>query len=118
MAMELEGTPFPKFDTQKLKDTFQKREFVLETMDGSYPQKIKFELTQEKCPLIDTYNEGDKLKVSFNIRGSEWQGKYFVNLQAWRIDSLSSGGSMPPNDNYMPPPVEPMGDDLEGDLPF
>jgi hypothetical protein len=30
------------------------------------------------------------LKVSFNIRGSEWQGKFYVNLQAWRIDKVTS----------------------------
>ena len=81
MALELEGALLKKFDTQKVKDSFQKREFVIETSEN-YPQKIKFELTQDKCSLLDSYNEGDKIKVHFNVRGSEWQGKFFVNLQA------------------------------------
>jgi single-strand DNA-binding protein len=85
MALELEGVLLQKFDTQKVKDSFQKREFILETSE-SYPQKIKFELTQDKCSLLDNKKVGDQLKVSFNIRGSEWQGKYFTNLQAWRLE--------------------------------
>jgi single-strand DNA-binding protein len=118
MAMELEGTLFKKFDTQKVKENFQKREFVMEIQDGSYPQRIKLELTQDKCGLIDSFQEGDKVKVSFNIRGSEWQGKYFVNLQAWRIDGQQSGGGTQPGNTYNPPPVEPENDGLGDDLPF
>jgi len=26
--------------------------------------------------------------VSFNLRGNEWNGKYFTNLQAWRLESM------------------------------
>jgi hypothetical protein len=118
MAMELEGTIFKKFDTQKVKDSFQKREFVIEVQDGSYPQRIKMELTQDKCQLLDSYKEGDKIKVSFNIRGSEWQGKYFVNLQAWKIDG--QGGSSAGNNGggyNPPPPVDPT-DGSDNDLPF
>ncbi len=116
--MELEGTIFKKFDTQKVKDSFQKREFVMEVSDGAYPQRIKMELTQDKCQLLDSHQEGDKIKVSFNIRGSEWQGKYFVNLQAWKIDG--QGGSNTGNNGggYNPPPPDNLNDGSDNDLPF
>ena len=116
--MELEGTIFKKFDTQKVKDSFQKREFVMEVSDGAYPQRIKMELTQDKCQLLDSHQEGDKIKVSFNIRGSEWQGKYFVNLQAWKIDG--QGGSITGNNGggYNPPPPDNLTDGSDNDLPF
>jgi len=117
--MELEGTIFKKFDTQKVKDSFQKREFVIEVSDGAYPQRIKMELTQDKCQLLDSYNEGDKIKVAFNIRGSEWQGKYFVNLQAWKIEG-AQGGSSSSNvgGSYThPPPTDPT-DGSDDGLPF
>jgi single-strand DNA-binding protein len=68
---------------------FKKREFIIET-DEQYPQKLKFEMKQEKCGLLDNKKVGDMLKVSFNIRGSEWQNKFYVNLQAWRIDKVTS----------------------------
>jgi single-strand DNA-binding protein len=119
MAMELEGTIFKKFDTQKVKDSFQKREFVIEVSDGAYPQRIKMELTQDKCQLLDSYNEGDKIKVAFNIRGSEWQGKYFVNLQAWKIEG-AQGGSSSSNGggSYTPPPPTDPTDGSDDGLPF
>jgi hypothetical protein len=67
---------------------FKKREFVIET-EETYPQKIKMELIQEKCNLLDSKRIGDTIKTFFNLRGSEWQNKYFVNLQAWRIENAS-----------------------------
>lgn len=69
-------------------NNFKKREFVIET-EETYPQKIKMELTQEKCSLLDNKKVGESIKTFFNLRGSEWQNKYFVNLQAWRIEKAS-----------------------------
>jgi hypothetical protein len=79
-----------KFDTQKVSDKFQKRDFVLTTdFDGKYPQHVQFQLTQGKCNLIDGLNEGDLITVEFNILGREWSGndgvKYFNTLEAWRV---------------------------------
>jgi single-strand DNA-binding protein len=96
--LEIEGKLFKKFDTQQIKDTFRKREFVLETTE-QYPQKIKLELTQEKCENLDRFQEGSMIKVSFNLRGSEWQGKYYVNLQAWRIENATGGDSNAQSNN-------------------
>ena len=59
---------------------FMKREFVVKT-EEMYPQDVKFELVKDKCSLIDQYQVDDKVRVSFNIRGSQWQGRYFTNLQ-------------------------------------
>jgi len=42
-------------------------------------------LTQDKCDLINNYKEGDKIKVSFDLRGREWNEKFFTNLNAWKI---------------------------------
>ena len=71
-------------DIQNISDKFQKREFVIETED-QYPQLVQFELTQDKCSLLDSSYEGKSIEVFFNIRGREWNDKYFVNLQAWRV---------------------------------
>lgn len=94
MSLEITGRLIVKMPTQQIKDSFKKREFVVETTE-QYPQKIKLELTQDKCDILDTYKEGDVLKVSFNLRGSVWQEKYYVNLQAWRIQLDNASNSMP-----------------------
>ena len=70
--------------TQTFDSGFTKREFVV-TTEEKFPQDIKFELTKEKCDMIDQYNVGDWLEVDFNMRGNEYKGKYYVNLVAWKL---------------------------------
>lgn len=96
--MEVTGILKVKFDTQKVSDRFSKREFVLTTEATSpYPQHVSFQLTQDKCNLLDQYNVGDEMKIQFNLRGREWNGpqgvKYFNTLEAWRIEKVSGGGA-------------------------
>ncbi len=93
--MEVTGQLKVKSDTQKISEKFQKREFVLSTeLSTPYPQHISFQLTQDKCALLDQYNIGDELKIQFNLRGREWNGpqgvKYFNTLEAWRIEKLGA----------------------------
>ena len=94
-TMNLKGTIKEIFDTQQISDRFAKREFVVEYIDNpQYPQYIKFEMTQDKCDLLDQYKVGDEVDVQFNVRGRAWtnpQGvtQYFNTLQAWRLDIAS-----------------------------
>ena len=89
---ELIGTVKLKKDEQKVSDSFKKREFVVTDNSSNYPQHILFQLTQDRCRLLDGINAGDEVKVSFFIRGREWQGKdgggvkYFTSLDAWRVE--------------------------------
>ncbi len=96
--MEVVGTLKAKFDTQKVSDRFQKREFVLTTEASTpYPQHVSFQVTQDKCNILDQFNDGEEIKVQFNLRGREWNGpqgiKYFNTLEAWRIEKVSGGNS-------------------------
>jgi hypothetical protein len=63
---------------------FTKRTFVVET-EGDHPQKMPFELTKEKTELVTENDNGREIEVHFNLRASEWNGRYFVNLQAWKV---------------------------------
>ena len=109
--MEVTGTLKVKFDTQKVSDRFQKREFVLTTEASTpYPQHVSFQLTQDKVNLLDQYNVGDEMKVQFNLRGREWNGpqgiKYFNTLEAWRIEKGTGGGLSTPTQNTQSNNVE------------
>lgn len=103
--MEVVGILKVKYDTQNVSEKFKKRDLVVTTdYDSPYPQDVQFQLTQDKCGLLDTFREGDMLKVQFNLRGREWnspQGvKYFNTLEAWRVELVP--GSMrgaPPVEN-------------------
>ena len=76
---------------------FTKRQFVLKATgpeeNTNYPNYIALELIKEKCNLLDQFNIGDELEVSFNISGRLWQGQgkpeqCFTNLQAWKINPV------------------------------
>ena len=84
MSFETEGKLHKMYDQEVKGESFRVREFVIETQD-QYPQFVKFQLTQDRCDLLNDYNEGQMIKVSFDLRGREWQGRYFTNLNAWRI---------------------------------
>ena len=64
---------------------FTKREFVVTVTEGKYPQDIILECVQDKINLLDGLREGQTVTVTFDIRGREYNGRYFNNLQAWRI---------------------------------
>jgi spore germination protein YaaH len=96
MAFEVTGKLHEKLAAQQISDRFKKREFVLEIEDGAYSQHIKFQLTQDRCDLIEPHQIGQDVKVSFNLRGRPYQNKqgetvYFTNLEAWRIEGGSVG---------------------------
>src|SRR5687767_9473862 len=102
--MEVTGTLKTRFETQKVSERFQKREFVLTTEANTpYPQYVSFQVTQDKCSLLDQFSEGEEVRIQFNLRGREWNGpqgvKYFNTLEAWRIEKLQasapSQGSQP-----------------------
>ena len=115
MAFEVNGKLHRTFDTEQKTDKFRAREFVLEVEDGQYPQLVKFQLTQDKCELLDSHNEGDELTVHFDLRGREWNGKYFTNLNAWRIESATAGNQPAPPPMDEPPP--PSAQDYD-EIPF
>ncbi|MDB4443081.1 MAG: DUF3127 domain-containing protein [Saprospiraceae bacterium] len=127
-AFEAEGKLYKKMDIQQVTDTFKKREFVVEMVDGAYTQLVKFQMVQNNCEKLDGFNEGDEVKVTFNLRGREWtspQGevKYFSTLDAWKIDSQTgtsvqqaAPASAPTN---IPSPTDaPPAAQSNDDLPF
>lgn len=91
-GFEMEGTVKVINEVQTFASGFSKREFVIEVEDGKFPQMVKFECLKEKATLIDEYSIGDPVKVHFDIRGNEYNGRYFVNLNAWKLERPGGGG--------------------------
>lgn len=94
MSYKLTGTITDIFETQQVTDTFRKREFVVEVVDGEYPELIKLQLINDKCDLLNNFTEGEEVDVSFNIKGRKWtkddKVNYFTNLDAWRIEKVGA----------------------------
>ena len=120
MSFEIEGKVHKIFETESKTASFQAREFVIIISESNYTQHIKFQLTQDRCGIMDKYKEGEMIKVFFDLRGREWNEKYFTNLNAWRVEAANQEAESAPF------PVEEMGNFEEsksteedfGDLPF
>lgn len=89
-TFEIQGKLRKVFPAENKSGSFQAREFVIEVESGQYSQFVKFQLTQDRCDLIDSYSEGEEIQVHFDLRGREWDGKYFTNLNAWRLNRPSA----------------------------
>lgn len=114
-SFEITGKLIVKDDTQQVSDKFKKREFVVELENDRNPEWndfIKFQITQDRCDILDAYEIGDTMNVHFNIRGRKWEkdGKvnYFSNMEAWRLEKIQEAEAVP----EMPPETE------DDDLPF
>lgn len=122
MSFEIEGKLHRKFEVENKTATFQAREFVLEVNTNNYMQYIKFQLTQDRCGVIDPFNQGDRIKVHFDLRGREWNDKYFTNLNAWKVDKAGEDVVIVPPPSYEDFPdsaTEPVfGKSDDDDLPF
>lgn len=120
MAYKATGRLHKVFDAEQKSASFQAREFVIEVADGKFPQMVKFQLTQDKCSLIDDYSEGEDISVDFDLRGREWNDKYFTNLNAWRIARADAQDSAPSQSMDAAPSSAPVAAtaDFDDDIPF
>ncbi len=111
---------------QQVSASFRKREMVVAT-EEQYPQFISINFVQDKCDLLNSYQVGEAVSVSINLKGREWtnpQGevKYFNDIQGWKIERLQVQA---PSQNMPPIPAaeafEPatnFNEEEHDDLPF
>jgi hypothetical protein len=117
MELKLNGKIKLISDTQTWDSGFSKREFVITTQE-QYPQDIKMEFVKEKSSLLDSYKPGEDVEVAFNVRGSEYNGKYYVNLQAWKINKMGATTNAAPPMPETPNTVLEQSSGEDDDLPF
>lgn len=99
MLYEMTGTIKLINDIMSFPSGFTKRQFVITSEEDRYPQDIPMAFTKDRCALLDGVKPGERVKVTFSLRGREWQGKYFLDAEAIKIESLDaaagdSGGGM------------------------
>ena len=94
MSFEITGTLVKKYEVETKGESFRVRDFVIKANDGGqYDNFVKFQTTQDRTSIVEDLNEGDEIKVHFDLRGRQWQDKYFTNLNAWRVENLASSGA-------------------------
>ena len=119
--MQVQGTVYKIGETETFPSGFTKRLLVVES-EGEYTQKIPMEFVKEKTSILDNYKVGDKVTVDINLRGNEYQEKFYLSAQGWKIEkSEGSKPAEPTKDskNFKATPSEAFMDDSNSqDLPF
>ena len=104
MALELEGKIVSKLGVrtgQSARGPWESQDFVLEYMDGSYPTSVCFSaFGNDKVQELAKYQVGDSVKVSFNIRGREYAGRWYNDLRIWKIAPLQGAAPSAPPQGY------------------
>lgn len=124
MSLQAKGVLHAKFDTQDVSASYKKREFVLMIAENpQYPQYVSFQLSQEKCVLIDSYQLGSMVEVHFNLRGRAWtnpQGetKYFNTIEAWKLNIVGAESASAPSAVTAPVITDLAKESDSDDLPF
>ena len=105
MALEIEGTLAQKLPVQSgnsARGPWAKQEFILEFPDGNFTAKACFTAWgQEKVQDLGKYQVGDKVKVSFNLKSREYNGRWYNDLQIWKI---APAGAQPAAPAQQPAP--------------
>jgi single-strand DNA-binding protein len=92
----------------------EKQSVILEeSNDKQYKDSIMVDFFGEKCGLIAELGTGDVVKMLFNPRAKEYNGRRYNSINGWKIEVIqkASGGSS------AAAPVASPYDDNE-DLPF
>ena len=123
MSNQIKGTIHLVQDTQTFPSGFQKRVMVIDT-GGDYPQQIPVEVVKDKCSMLDGLQKGQEITATIDIRGNEYNGKYYANIQCWKWEVE---GSQEPERQHqqaghqMPQGAEKVVDmptQEQGDIPF
>jgi len=85
-------------EVQEFSSGSRKVQFVIKNDEGYNDQEQVFAFDlfagaskPEKLDNFLKYNQvGSEVDVSFNIKCNEYKGKYYTNLDAWRVDQQSN----------------------------
>ena len=131
--MELTGKviavlPLQSGTSNKTGNGWQKQEYVIETVEEQYPRRLCFNLWQER---IDQFKiqEGEFITVSFDIDAREYNGRWYNDIRAWKVERATIDAAAPvaamPGVSTAPmatpapaAPAQSSAGDAESDLPF
>lgn len=109
--LELEGRIVQKMAVQSgqsARGAWARQDFVVEYQDGSFPTSVCFSAWgQDKVQELDKYQVGDTVKVAFNVKGREYNGRWYNDLRVWRIAPAGAApAAAPAASSFHGPSVE------------
>ena len=103
--------------TSKAGNAWSKQEFVIESFD-KFPKKIMISVMGDKVAELKKFKAGDQIKASLNLESREWNGRWFTDVRAWKIEGDAQQASSQGQDFYPDPEPGNTADSPSDDLPF
>lgn len=122
--MELEGRIARKLNVQtgtSARGNWAKQEFIFEYQEGNFPSQVCMNVWgEDKVKELDRFQVGDKVKVSFNLSSREYNGRWYTDVRAWKIEAMGApvAPPAPAADPYASMPEAYSAPLSEDDLPF
>ncbi|MCQ2280058.1 MAG: DUF3127 domain-containing protein [Bacteroidales bacterium] len=88
MEIQIEGKLIQKLALESgtsARGEWKKQNFIIETVE-QFPRKICVAAWTNSIPVLDTFQVGEMVCVSVNIESREFNGKWYTDVRAWRID--------------------------------
>ena len=119
MSLEITGEVIEILDLQSGKSArgeWRKQEFILE-IPGQYPKQV---CVVQWGDAIDKFGiqHGETITAHIDIQSREYNGRWYTDVKAWKVERDGSGGSDGPPVSAGEPWPEPSGDDEDDGLPF
>lgn len=121
--MEIEGIVYsvlsPVEGVSSRGSAWKKQEVVIETLEGEFSRKVCITFFGDKAEESAKLTKGEKVRIGINIESREYNGRWFTNVNAWRVEreQPAQTESVPPLSSYSAEEFVPSGD-VEDDLPF
>ena len=94
--------------TNKSGAAWKKQDIIVETA-AQYPKKICISIWGDKIDK-NLLQEGAQLTISFDVESREYNGRWYTDVKAWKVESAGSAPTR--TESFDPPAPE------ENDLPF
>ena len=116
-SYKIEGKVIKIGETQEFASGFTKRELVVETEPGDYPQELPIEFFKEKGDILDGLKVGQDVAVECNLKGRAWEDRHFLSLVAWKMASGADAAPVEADEWKPTGPHTPVAE-ADGNLPF
>ncbi|MCB9250965.1 MAG: DUF3127 domain-containing protein [Flavobacteriales bacterium] len=93
--MEVQGrliSKLPEASGVSSKGEWKKQEAIIETIE-TYPKKICITFWGEKVDELKSIPEGTTIKAYINIESREYNGRWYTDVRAWKIETEGMSGS-------------------------
>lgn len=135
--MEIEGKIIAVMPAQggvsaRTGNSWKSQDYVIETHE-QYPKKCVFRVFGEDKIANMNIQIGEELRVSFDIDAHEYQGRWFNDVRAWKVDRIDPAAAQAAAQGVQPfpapeaaaalapapfPPAQPAAEGSADDLPF